>query len=285
MAYIRDDIPHRRRHDFEDIEKSPVETIILEEMIRSETWLFICPYNPDNKYKHVCCDDIDVLLHVSHSHPPRVIYVLGDLNINALSDSDFKCLKDVMDIHDLHNVIDSPTCFKSENKSLLDIILTSNKRRVAHTLNVNTGISDFHNLIAFSTKFQIPKTGNKYISVRMREVDNQTNPLSVSFSIYPYPIQQGLLNMELPWGQYNQVPDGIGYSYPTCEFSEILNDFVWLLQHVSHDCTLAIRDHAGPPDRPSGTWVACLVNTSKWCGHDVFPAQWVNLWISWRLWK
>ena len=29
MAYIRDDIPHRRRHDFEDIEKSPVETIYL----------------------------------------------------------------------------------------------------------------------------------------------------------------------------------------------------------------------------------------------------------------
>ena len=71
-----------------------------------------------------------------------------------------------MDIHDLHNVIDSPTCFKSENKSLLDIILTSNKRRVAHTLNVNTGISDFHNLIAFSIKIQIPKTGNKYIQYR-----------------------------------------------------------------------------------------------------------------------
>ena len=83
----------------------------------------------------------------------------------------------------------------------------------------------------------------------MREVDNQTNPLSVSFSIYPYPI-----NTELPWGQYNQVPDGIGYSYPTCEFSEILNDFVWLLQHVSHDCTLAIRDHAPPPPPRSTGW-------------------------------
>ena len=166
MSYIRDDIPHRRRHDFEDIVKSPVENIILEAIIRNETWLFICPYNPNNKYKHVCCDYIDVLLDVSRSHPPSVIYVLGDLNINALSDSDFKCLKDVMDIHDLHNVIDSPTCFKSENKSLLDVILTSNKRRVAHTLNVNTGISDFHNLIAFSTKIQIPKTGNKYIQYR-----------------------------------------------------------------------------------------------------------------------
>ena len=71
-----------------------------------------------------------------------------------------------MDIHDLHNVIDSPTCFKSENKSLLDVILTSNNRRVAHTLNVNTGISDFHNIIAFSTKIQIPKIGNKYIQYR-----------------------------------------------------------------------------------------------------------------------
>ena len=50
MSYIRDDIPHRRRHDFEDIVKSPVEAIILEAMIRNETWLFICPYNPNNKY-------------------------------------------------------------------------------------------------------------------------------------------------------------------------------------------------------------------------------------------
>ena len=102
MSYIRDDIPHRRRHDFEDIVKSPVETIILKAMIRNETWLFTCPYNPNNKCKHVCCDYIDVLLDVSRSHPPSVIYVLGDLNINALSDSDFKCLKDVMDIHDVY---------------------------------------------------------------------------------------------------------------------------------------------------------------------------------------
>ena len=49
---------------------------------------------------------------------------------------------------------------------MLDVILTSNKRRVAHTLNVNTGISDFYNLIAFSTKIQINKTGNKYVQYR-----------------------------------------------------------------------------------------------------------------------
>ena len=148
-------------------------------------------------------------------------------------------------------------------------------------------MTDLHEAFSISVVICLLETLNcKNIigpNMRMREVDNQTNPLSVSFSIYPYPNQQGLLNMELPWDQYNQVPDGIGYSLPTCEFSEILNDFVWLLQHVSHDCTLAIRDHAGPPDRPGGTWVACLVNTSKWCGHDVFPTLWVNLWISWRL--
>ena len=122
-------------------------------------------YYPGNSHQYLKCN-INVLLDVSRSHPPSVIYVLGDLNINALRDSDFKCLKDVIDIHDLHNVVDNPTCFKSENKSLFDIIMTSNKRRVAHTLNVNTGISDFHNLIAFSTEIQIPKTANKYHSYK-----------------------------------------------------------------------------------------------------------------------
>ena len=70
-----------------------------------------------------------------------------------------------MDINYLHNVIYYPIYVYVFwiNKSLLDIILTSKKRRVAHTLNVNTGMGDFRNLIAFSTKIHIPETRNKYI--------------------------------------------------------------------------------------------------------------------------
>ena len=71
-----------------------------------------------------------------------------------------------MDVHDLSNLIDEPTCFKSENNSLLDFIITSNKRRVYDTLSLNTGISDFHNLVAFSTKMHVPKLGRRRIQYR-----------------------------------------------------------------------------------------------------------------------
>ena len=71
-----------------------------------------------------------------------------------------------MDVYDMFNIVDKPTCFKTENNTLLDVILTSNKKRIASTLNVNTGISDFHNLIAFSSKMNVPKTGDRNIQYR-----------------------------------------------------------------------------------------------------------------------
>ena len=58
-----------------------------------------------------------------------------------------------MDAYDMFNIVD-----KTENNTILDVIITSNRKRIAGTLNVNTGISDFHNLIAFSSKMHAPKT-------------------------------------------------------------------------------------------------------------------------------
>ena len=57
--------------------------------------------------------------------------------------NDFRCLQDVMDVYDMSNIVDKPTCFKTENNMLLNVILTSNRKRICSTLNVNTGISDF----------------------------------------------------------------------------------------------------------------------------------------------
>ena len=78
---------------------------------------------------------------------------MGDLKINGLCENDFRCLQDVMDAYDMFNIVD-----KTENNTLLDVIITLNRKRIAGTLNVNTGISDFHNLIAFSSKMHAPKT-------------------------------------------------------------------------------------------------------------------------------
>ena len=166
IAYIRNDLPHRRRNDIEIMIAPPVEALVIEVIIRNQSWLFICLYSPHNKHKHVCCNSIDALLNTADVNRSSTVFIIGDLNINALCKRDFQCLKDVMDVHDLSNLIDEPTCFKSENNSLLDFIITSNKRRVADTLNLNTGISDFHNLVAFSTKMHVPKLGRRRIQYR-----------------------------------------------------------------------------------------------------------------------
>ena len=50
MAYIRNDLPHRRRADVEQSVHTPVEALIFEVIIRNEKWLFTCLYNPHNKY-------------------------------------------------------------------------------------------------------------------------------------------------------------------------------------------------------------------------------------------
>ena len=71
-----------------------------------------------------------------------------------------------MNVYDMFNIVDKPTCFKTENNTLLDVILTSNKKRIASTLNINTCISDFHSLVAFSSKMPVPKTGDQNIQYR-----------------------------------------------------------------------------------------------------------------------
>ena len=174
-AYIRNDLPHRRRSDLESMIVSPTEAMIIEVIIRKEVWLYYCVYNPHFKHKQTCCAMIDDLIDASQTSRPSNIFLIGDLNINLMCENDCKCLKDVMDIHGLCNLIESPTCYKSSNPSLIDVLLTSHKRRIANVLNINTGISDFHNLIACSTKMHVPRNTNRLIYYRSYKHFDETS--------------------------------------------------------------------------------------------------------------
>ena len=52
----------------------------------------------------------------------------------------------------MRNIIEGSTCSKGAMPTLIDVILTYSPRRVSATLNVDIGISDFHNLIAAGQK-------------------------------------------------------------------------------------------------------------------------------------
>ena len=173
MAFLRSDIPHRRRADLEALVTKPVESIVIEAIVRRDKWLFVCVYSPHSKHKLVCCNSIGNIL-ISAYKEFSTVFVLGDMNINMLSHADSKCLQDVMDVYDLKNLIHEPTCFKSKTGTCLDLILTESCRRVSGTININTGVSDFHHLVGFSTKLQLPRVKKSKIIYRTYKKFDET---------------------------------------------------------------------------------------------------------------
>ena len=93
-------------------------------------------------------------------------FIIGDLNINHLCDTGSKYLNDVMEINGLKNIIKEATCFKSNEPILIDVVLTTNADRVASTININTGLSDFHNLVGMATTVSFPRVDRSMITYR-----------------------------------------------------------------------------------------------------------------------
>ena len=71
-----------------------------------------------------------------------------------------------MDMHGLHNLVRDPTCFRGKTLSLIDLILTCNVKRVVPTINFDTGLSDFHNMVCFDTKIHVPRSQENVVSYR-----------------------------------------------------------------------------------------------------------------------
>ena len=55
-------------------------------------------------------------------------------------------MSDIKDIFSLTNLIKEPTCFKSKNSTLHDMILTNRPRSFIKSQNFETGLSDCHKL-------------------------------------------------------------------------------------------------------------------------------------------
>ena len=73
----------------------------------------------------------------------------GDINYDMFKDN---ILRDICDVYDLKNTVHGPTCFKGENPTLLDVFLTNKPNSFCNFINIDTGISDFHNLTGSSQK-------------------------------------------------------------------------------------------------------------------------------------
>ena len=91
------------------------------------------------------------------------IIVIGDLNFNMMKEN---MLSHIIPAFSLENIIKEATCFKSSQASIIDVMLVTKRRKFIQTFSVNTGISDFHNLIGGVLRLHKPAPRIKKISVR-----------------------------------------------------------------------------------------------------------------------
>ena len=48
----------------------------------------------------------------------------------------------------LENVVKVPNCFKSNSPTCIDLVLNSDKRKICNRNAIETGLSDFHAMVA-----------------------------------------------------------------------------------------------------------------------------------------
>ena len=70
------------------------------------------------------------------------------------------------DIFDLTKFIKEPTCFKSQNSTLLDLILTNRPRSFMQSHNFETGLSDCHKLVCSILRASFKKLPPKIVKYR-----------------------------------------------------------------------------------------------------------------------
>ena len=93
----------------------------------------------------------------------NITVFFGDINCDMLKTN---VLCDLCDIYDLKNIVSEPTCFKGETPTLLDIFLTNKPKSFCHCINVDTGISDFHNLTGIVTRAHAPQSERRVLTYR-----------------------------------------------------------------------------------------------------------------------
>ena len=92
-----------------------------------------------------------------------IIKIFGDINYDMFKDN---ILHDVCDVYDLKNSVHGPTCFKGENPTLLVVFLTNKPNSFCNFINIDTGISDFHNLTGVISKVHAPESNRRLITYR-----------------------------------------------------------------------------------------------------------------------
>ena len=160
VAYVSKDIPSSLGPI--NCNQTDLEVMTVELNYNDHKIILACMYkNPkmpsclfEEKFKNFCECMYD---HCDH------IVIMGDLNFNMLTSN---MLSNLCPTFNLQNLISEPTCFKSANPTLIDVMLVSKRKKFLHGFSMDTGISDYHNLIGGVLRLHKPMPQKKKVSFR-----------------------------------------------------------------------------------------------------------------------
>ena len=155
------------------------ETISLELTISNKKWFIMFAYkSPIESNKLTFFNEVSNTLNKT-VNKYDIILVTGDLNIN-FSNSKMDTnnyLNDFIDTFSLANIVNSKTCFKTLNGTLLDVMLTNKPKFFCKTCTTETGLGDYHKMILTFLRTSFRRIPSKNIVYRDYKRFNQNELL------------------------------------------------------------------------------------------------------------
>ncbi len=173
IVWVRSDIPQIRLHhrEFSEDHKHHIESIVIDLKIRTQSWYLILLYKNPKVPNNVFLPKVKTLYDAATLEAQEVI-LLGDINIDMQYQNN-NMTTDICNVYGLSNLITSPTCFKTQEGTLLDPVIVTNKSRFQNPINVHCGYSDYHNMVGCVTKLKIPPQEPQVIKYRSYKTFNE----------------------------------------------------------------------------------------------------------------
>ena len=147
-----------------------MEIKAVEINLRNAKWLLIGIYRPPSQSEKSFFEELSKNLELYLANYENFL-IVGDFNLDEKNSN----LKNFMHSFNLENIVKEPTCFKSDSPTCIDLILTSDTSKLTNTATIETGLSDFHVMIATALKGSFHKKGPRFITYRDYNNVNNSN--------------------------------------------------------------------------------------------------------------
>ena len=142
LIFIKEGVPVKEVPLLSSTPKE-IEAKAIEINLQKIKWQLVGIYRPPSQVEDIFLGEMRRNIEYFCTRSENFL-IIGDFNLIKSNDS----LHDFMHDFNLKNIVKEPTCFKSVNPACIDLILTSDSGKFSNIRTIETGLSDFHAMVA-----------------------------------------------------------------------------------------------------------------------------------------